>query len=42
MYLARVIPAVAGHPELQSFACRTCREATTQEAGSPAADREEA
>ena len=29
MRLARIVPAVAGHPELRSFECRTCREVTT-------------
>ncbi len=31
MTLAHVVPAVAGHPELQSFACHPCREAVTRE-----------
>lgn len=32
MQLARVTPAVAGHPELQSFECADCGEVTTTEA----------
>ncbi len=31
MMLAHVVPAVAGHPELRSYACRPCREAVTLE-----------
>jgi hypothetical protein len=31
MRLARVIPAVAGHPELCSYECLSCREVTTVE-----------
>lgn len=30
MRLARVVPAVAGHPELRSFECRSCREVRTE------------
>ena len=31
MRLAHVVPAVAGHPELRSYACRPCFEAVTME-----------
>jgi hypothetical protein len=31
MPLARVVPALAGHPELRSYACRPCFEAVTVE-----------
>jgi hypothetical protein len=31
MPLARVVPALAGHPELRSYACRPCFEAVTME-----------
>ena len=30
MRLARVVPAVAGHPELRSFECGSCREVKTE------------
>ncbi len=30
MRLVRVVPALAGHPELQSFKCRACGEVTTR------------
>lgn len=30
MRLARVVPAVAGHPELRSFECTSCREVKTE------------
>lgn len=29
MRLARIVPAVARHPELRTFECRTCREVAT-------------
>jgi hypothetical protein len=32
MQLSRVTPAVAGHPELRSFACAACGEVFTIEA----------
>jgi len=32
MALARVVPALGGLPELQSFECRQCRLAYTREA----------
>lgn len=32
MRLARIVPAVAGHPELCTFECVECREVTTIEA----------
>jgi len=32
MRLSRVTPAVAGHPELRSFACAACGEVLTTEA----------
>jgi len=32
MQLARVTPAVAGHPELRSFECTDCGEVFTTEA----------
>ena len=31
MQLTRVIPAVAGHPELHSFVCTDCGEVLTTE-----------
>jgi hypothetical protein len=30
MKLARVIPKVAGHPEIRSFECRPCGEAVSE------------
>ena len=36
MRLARVVPAVAGHPALHSFECVACGEVTTAEAPDPA------
>jgi len=30
MRLARVVPAVAGHPELRTFECGACREVRTE------------
>lgn len=38
MKLARVIPAVAGHPELRSFECADCREVLTVETPPAPAD----
>jgi hypothetical protein len=32
MRLVRVVPPLAGHPELQSFECRACREVLTRPA----------
>jgi hypothetical protein len=31
MRLARIVPAVASHPELCTYECVECREATTVE-----------
>jgi transposase-like protein len=36
MHLARVTPAVAGHPELRSYECAHCGEVLTTEAPPPA------
>jgi hypothetical protein len=36
MRLSRVMPAVAGHPELHSFECDACGEVLTTEAPPPA------
>ncbi|MFN3657872.1 MAG: hypothetical protein ACK4UO_11510 [Pseudolabrys sp.] len=30
MRLARVVPALAGHPELRSYECSDCREVLTE------------
>ena len=38
MQLARVIPAVAGHPALHSFECAGCGEVLTTEAPPPDLD----
>lgn len=36
MQRARVMPAVAGHPELHSFECAVCGEVLTTEVPPPA------